>query len=282
MATTHRSSTLGEQQLAAASMLLSRYSDSLSKLVEQVVGTSSNHDVLVLSHLVVHSAQRPYELMAVTGLGRPSVAAVVARLERLGLVRRSFGDQDRRTTLASLTPNGRRRMSALERALEEHHIKSAPQLAEILDLLGSGADGTTQRGSKDTAIALNGRLGEALAAYSARLDDGVQSIPRRQQVAISTLMSWGPSRPTQLAEALELSSGGLTYAMDQLESEGIITRTYGHAGDRRAVFIQLSEVGMEYGRSMCSALAASAPEICAVLSRSLSLTSSEERPDRTD
>ena len=82
----------------------------------------------------------------------------------------------------------------------------------------------------------------------------------------STLLSWGLSRPKQLAEALHLSSGGLTYVMDQLESDGIVTRTYGEAADRRAVFVQLSDTGTKHGRSMCSALAASAPEICAALS----------------
>ena len=59
--------------------------------------------------------------------------------------------------------------------------------------------------------------------------------------------------------------GGLTYVMDQLESDGLVTRTYGHADDRRSVVVELTDLGLEFGRSLCSALADSAPEICAAL-----------------
>jgi DNA-binding MarR family transcriptional regulator len=96
----------------------------------------------------------------------------------------------------------------------------------------------------------------------------VQSLGVRQRDAISTLIVWGRARPVQLAEALQLTSGGLTYVMDQLESDGVVTRTYGSADDRRAVVIELTEKGMELGRVMCDALEAAAPAICAALSQS--------------
>jgi DNA-binding MarR family transcriptional regulator len=247
-------------------MLLSRFSHSVSQVMERVVATASNSDMVVLTHLYVHPAQRPRELMAVTGLGRPSAAAVVARLERLGLVQRTFGDSDRRTTLASLTPRGRRHMAELERALEQHVVASRPLVAEAVDLLGCAAGGAVERGADDTMLSLIGRLGEAGAAYEAHLDEDVRALGNRHRAAVNILLAWGRTRPTQLAEALGLSSGGLTYAMDQLEAEGVITRSYGSTDDRRAVYIDLTERGTAFGQSMCAALAATAPQICAALS----------------
>jgi len=276
-----RASSPSEQQLAVASMRLSDYSVAISTLMEQVIATSTNHDVVVLSHLAEHPAQRPQQLKALTGLSRPGVAAVVARLERLGLVQRSPGEGDHRTTLASLTPRGRRRMAEFERALEQHFVTSAPLVAEILLLLGHAADVAPVRGPADTAMAVIGRLGAAGASHDALIDGRALALPLRQRMAVSALMAWGPSRPTQLAESLGVSSGGATYVMDQMESHGLITRTYGHADDRRAVVIQLSKKGVAYGRSMCAALAASAPAVCAALSLTLSAWHSDSDSDRS-
>jgi DNA-binding MarR family transcriptional regulator len=158
-------------------------------------------------------------------------------------------------------------MAELERALEVHAVASRPLIAEIVALLGCTAGGTAPRGADDTALSLVGRLGEAGAAYVARLDDAVLALGNRHREAVNILLAWGRTRPTQLAEALGLTSGGLTYAMDQLEAEGVITRSNGSADDRRAVFIELTEKGLGFGRSMCAALAATAPEICTALSQ---------------
>jgi DNA-binding MarR family transcriptional regulator len=267
MATAQGSSAPGEQELAVAWLLLARYSGMINEIMERVVATGSNYDIAVLSHLYRHSEQRPHQLMAVTGLSRPSVAAVVARLERLGFLHRSFGESDRRTTLASLTALGRRRMSELGRALEAHFEASRALVTEFLDLLGWVSDDTAVRGADDTALALIGRLAEAGAAYDARVDANVRSLDPRQLRAINILRSVGRSRPKQLAEALHLSSGGLTFVMDQLEAKGIVTRTHG-VDDRRAVFIELTAKGMQHSRAMAVALAASAPEICPPLNLS--------------
>lgn len=264
----HEDQSGNDLQLAAAFMLLHDYTTGLRAVTGRIVATTSELDVMVLRHLLLHPARRPHDLMAATGLSRPSVATVVVRLERLGLVQRSFGEHDRRTTLASLSAAGHRRMAELERALGAHLRAAMPTAARILTLLGCTGGPATQPG-RPTAIESIERLETALAAVDAALDDGVQALPPRHRVAISTLMSWGLSRPTQLAEALQLSSGGLTYAMDQLESDGIITRTYGDPVDRRAVFVQLSAKGVEHGRSMCASLAAGAPAICAALSPAL-------------
>jgi DNA-binding MarR family transcriptional regulator len=274
MARESRSTTLREQQLASAAVLLSDYSDSIATVLEHVIGVAPHPDVKILGHLQLHSAQRPHDLMVVTGLSRPAVAAVVARLERLGLVQREFGEFDRRTILTSLSPSGRRRMRDLDTALDVHFTVSSPQVTAILDLLGCVDDGAALPAPDCTPTLVQARLGLAREAYTARLDDLVRALHPRQRVAISALMSRGRARPTQLADALHLSSGGLTYLMDQLEADGIITRRHGDAEDRRAVFIELSGMGVGCGRSICAAMAASSPEIC----EALSLTRSRRPP----
>jgi DNA-binding MarR family transcriptional regulator len=274
MARQQAPTTNRERQLAAASLLLRRHSEMIGEMTERVIATSSPHDLSVLSHLRAHPAQRPHALMAVTGLGRPSVAAVVARLERLGLVERRFGELDRRTMLASLTARGRRRMAGLEQALEQHFADSGSQVREILGLLGCTEPVLSERGDDDTAIAAVGRLADAGAAYEAGLDARLQTLSGRQHDAILALLADGPARPKQLAETLQLSSGGLTYVIDQLEAEGFVTRSYGTGDDRRSVVVELSASGLEHGRAMCAALAANAEAFCAALSRPMSTAAS--------
>lgn len=190
----------------------------------------------------------------------PTPGTTKNQIRDVVVLHRSFGEGDRRTTLASLTALGRRRMSELGRTLEAHFEASRALVTEFLDV-GWVSDGTAVRGADDTALALIGRLAEAGAAYDARVDADVRSLDPRQLRAINILRSVGRSRPKQLAQALQLSSGGLTSVMDQLEAKGIVERTHG-VDDRRAVFIELTAKGMQHSRAMAVALAASAPEIC--------------------
>ena len=82
---------------------------------------------------------------------RTSVTSIVDGLERLGLVERSPHEHDRRTTLATLTPEGRR---AAERATEVLHAErfgTAPMqdadldaVTALLRVLRSGAGDFTE------------------------------------------------------------------------------------------------------------------------------------------
>ena len=252
-----------ERRLSAATLLITDLSVSVGQLIDRFVGTSANHEVQVLTSLYQRSQQRPGEMMELTGLTRPGVANLVARLEHLELVERTSGVSDRRTTLTSLTQAGRKRMVQLERSLDEYFAQNAEQTAEILRVLKcDGRRRPRVRGVEDSALSIVGRLSAAGAALMQSLDERARPLQARQRNAICALMDHGELRAGQLAALLGLSSGGLTYLTDQLHADGLIERHHGHPDDRRAVVIRLSDDGRVLGRLMCSALEAVAPQLC--------------------
>jgi DNA-binding MarR family transcriptional regulator len=194
--------------------------------------------------------------MAVTGLSRPSVASLVARLERDGIVARSFGTDDRRTTLTSLTRKYRRRLDGLDEDLATYFTDSAPVVDEVLDLLRDDDPGTEGPVPEQSAPALAAasRLVEAMAGCAARLETVVPELGARCHLALMALVAKGPARPAELSAVLGLSSGGMTYLGNQLESEGLVERTYGLAEDRRAVSMALTPDGRRRAESLCAAV----------------------------
>jgi DNA-binding MarR family transcriptional regulator len=207
--------------------------------------------------------------MAITGASRPGLAGLVGRLERLGLVARAGGRDDRRTRVTSLTTRGRRRLAALDDALAHHFVEAGPLAKEIVELLdGELGPGDATRSALDVAS----RLAAAGAPYADELDRIVGLTGHRQRLALSTLLTWGSARPTQLAEVLGLTSGGLTYLMDQLEADGLVERVSGTvATDRRAVVITLAPDGVAAARVMCDALERNAGPIAAALAATLNV-----------
>jgi DNA-binding MarR family transcriptional regulator len=73
----------------------------------------------------------------------------------------------------------------------------------------------------------------------------------RTHVAVLELLARdGPQRASDLAEALCLSSGGVTSVTDKLVAEGLISRTRDEA-DRRVVMLAVTEKGkQELGRML--------------------------------
>ena len=113
-------------------------------------------------------------------------------------------------------------------------------------------------------------MGAAGASVSRQLDTelGVHGV--RPRLALATLAVSGTARPAQLAEMLGVSSGGLTYIIDQLESDGLVQRSYGGVEhDRRAVVIRLTESGRAAAELMADVLYEHADDIAAALSETL-------------
>ena len=92
----------------------------------------------------------------------------------------------------------------------------------------------------------------------------------RPRLALATLASSGDARPVQLAELLGVSSGGLTYIVDQLESDGLVQRSYGGVEhDRRAVVISLTQPGDAAAELMADVLYEHADDIAGALAETL-------------
>jgi DNA-binding MarR family transcriptional regulator len=261
-----------EQRLAHAEVLIYRYSIAISAVIDEVVGagSSGNHEVQVLVALDEHPGLRPRDLMDLTGLSRAGVAALVSRLEAIGLVERTPGRRDRRTMLTSLTRTGRRRLNDLETALDRHFAETGPLVEEIVTLLGVDVDNVRRRNESDTALAVAGRMGAAGGAYLGEVTQEVGLLAPRSRIALAALLADGPRRPGQLADVLDLTSGGLTYLVDQLEADGLVERSYGLLPeDRRAVVIQLTGHGAALARRVVAILGRHARETGEALAAAL-------------
>jgi DNA-binding MarR family transcriptional regulator len=261
-----------QQRLARAVVLVYQYSLRITALVDDVVGagSSGNAEVQVLTALVETPALRPRDIMELTGLSRAGVAALVSRLEEIGLVERRHGKRDRRTVLTSLTRAGRRRLAELDTALEWHFVESRPIVEEIVTLLSGDQASSAERDVSETALMVAGRMGAAGAPYDSQLADEVGLINAKSRIALAALLADGPLRPGELADVLELTSGGLTYLVNQLETDGLVERSYGQlAEDRRAVVISLTERGAEAAGTIASIFDAHSAGICDALSRTL-------------
>jgi DNA-binding MarR family transcriptional regulator len=67
-----------------------------------------------------------------------------------------------------------------------------------------------------------------------------------------TLVLQGPpfrSSPTELSRRSLLTSGGMTKALGRLEEAALITRSY-DPNDRRALLVELTQKGQEWGRDL--------------------------------
>jgi DNA-binding MarR family transcriptional regulator len=264
--------TESQQRLALAEGLVYGFSLAITALIEDVVGagSSGNAEVVVLTSLVETPTLRPRDIMELTGLSRAGVAALVSRLEEIGLVERCPGKRDRRTVHTSLTRAGRRRLAELDAALEWHFVESRPFVEEIVSLLGGDLPGPGRREASETALMVATRMGSAGGPYISQLASEVGLPNTKSRVALVTLFASGPMRPGQLADVLGLTSGGLTYLVDQLEAEGLVERGYGLlAEDRRAVVIQLTERGQETTRTILSIFDAHSAAIRDALARTL-------------
>ncbi|MEN4918344.1 MarR family transcriptional regulator [Achromobacter spanius] len=95
----------------------------------------------VMAHLSRHDGMSQSDLADVLDLGRAALGGLVDRLEALGFVRRGADEQDRRTKLVLLTPEGRamiERMRVKSDAMSEAILQGldAAQRHELADMLG--------------------------------------------------------------------------------------------------------------------------------------------------
>lgn len=245
-----------------------RYSMELTDLIELVAGagTSGNNEVRVLTHLFTSGPSDRRALIALTGLSRSGIAQLIDRLDEVGLVTTHRGSADHRTAVSELTASGRRRVRKMEEAFGDYFSSPNPLIKELLDLLQPTSSSVRSAIAPTTPLAALDRLVSFGIRVSAQLDAEVHIPETRQRLALATLADWGDARPGQLADVLGLTSGGITYLVDQLESVGVVERLYGTLpADRRAVLIRLTPSGQTAAQRFADILFEHADELAELL-----------------
>jgi DNA-binding MarR family transcriptional regulator len=99
-----------------------------------------------------------------------------------------------------------------------------------------------------------GRLGAAVSeALHARVDPRFTT--NVEVMVITSIDLLGPQRPSDVIELTGMSSGGVTKALDRLESSGLIIREYGKVkGDRRGTRLVLTAEGERVAGELAAGL----------------------------
>lgn len=102
---------------------------------EEVFG---NETAVILGALLRGGPRRPRDLAALVPLSSGGLAKLLARLEAAGLVTqdRHRLEADRRATIVSISPAGRRAMAAADATLAERRDEIRPIARELASLLG--------------------------------------------------------------------------------------------------------------------------------------------------
>jgi DNA-binding MarR family transcriptional regulator len=254
------------QRLSVALLQLERYSIQITRFIEDVVGegAASNHSFLLLMHLFREGPTGPSGLGAAVGVSRASVARLVSDLEAKKIVERVPSPSDGRAVLVRLTPTGRRRVGRVEHGLGMEFGSLAPLAKETIDLLGHGDALHGTPAPEESPLEVAHEM--AMAGAQWVRDHGDVFGSQRQRTAAAAIAVWGEARPGQLQELLGLSSGGVTYLVDQMVAGGFVEREYGTVtDDRRAVTIKLTDLGREQVRRVALALEANAVPISRAL-----------------
>jgi len=119
---------------------LGRIGHELSTALEARVADqelTSNVPVMVICELAMRGPLRPRQLQASTGLTSGGVTRQVDRLERQGLVTRSYGTlaKDRRATVIELTADGLQLSHRLADAVSDRHDLLVDSFVQALRLL---------------------------------------------------------------------------------------------------------------------------------------------------
>jgi len=119
---------------------LGRIGQELSTALEARVADqelTSNVPVMVICELAMRGPLRPRQLQASTGLTSGGVTRQVDRLERQGLVTRSYGTlaKDRRATVIELTADGLQLSHRLADAVSDRHDLLVDSFVQALRLL---------------------------------------------------------------------------------------------------------------------------------------------------
>jgi DNA-binding MarR family transcriptional regulator len=125
----------------------------------------------------------------------------------------------------------------------------------------AGRGGLTDRRTAEEMLLILGRLGRSVHdALVARVEPAI--VGNAEVFVIVRLHLRGPQRPTDIVNALGMSSGGVTKLLDRLEAAGYITRELGAIkNDRRATRLVLTAKGAGLAQEYADALLSELDEV---------------------
>lgn len=261
------------ESLSRALVALCRYSVEMTEVAHQSLGheATENRDIEMVLTLNRAGSLTPTEMAVATGAPRSSVSRALNRLESAGLIVRRPDSRDKRSVLIVLTPKGRRRVTAFEGRLDLFFLGQEPLVKEAFDLLDLPLPSANPSRRVDL-ISATTEVTSAGAAFAreatAQLGPfGVGEFADRFTVAL--LQLYGTQRPTQIADELRLTPSGTSGLLTRLERAGLITRQHDLTpGDRRAVVVELTQLGQEAASLQLDIFARHSED----LTRALSLT----------
>lgn len=253
------------ESLAGALVALSRYTVELTETAREALGhdVTDNRSIQIALTLSQKGPLTPTDLREITGAPRSSISRALKRLEAAGLVSRRQDSRDRRSVLLSLTRRGRLRVAELVSRLDDYFVSREPLVKEAFDLLDVGPAGASRR-----AVDAAGTMSALVAAGADWVSAAVQALRPFEVVDFTDRFTlvlvrvYGTARPTQIADELRLTPSGTSGVLTRLESARLITRRHDLTpGDRRAVGVELTQLGQQAVDAMLDVFAAHAPAL---------------------
>ena len=140
-------------------------------------------------------------------------------------------------------------------------MTSEPSAATMSGEGSGGHAGLDDRRKAEEMLLVLGRLGRAVHdALVARVEPAI--VGDAKIFVIVRLHLRGPQRPSDIVQALGMSSGGVTKLLDRLEAAGYISREFGAIkNDRRATRLVLTPKGAGLAQDYADALLSELDEV---------------------
>lgn len=218
-------------------------------LVRDVGPSYADNAVVATLSALDHHILRPRDLHDFLGLPTPTISRIVDRLEASGDLERRTGEvpDDHRAILLAITGVGRRRARAIARAvIDDTAAVSASAkrcLSHLERLLELSPTSPALPVAEDAA---GNNVCGALGLFGLRTAETLRNAAGDNAGALalaSLVVGEGHGRPSTVADAIGLTSGGTTKLLDRLQQQGYLRRAYGPDDDRRAVELTLTPEG---------------------------------------
>jgi DNA-binding MarR family transcriptional regulator len=258
-------------------LMLLRLGDGASRVARDGLGVAEDRDVEILLITKRDPGISPGAIATETGAAPSVISRTLSRLEGRDLLRRKARADDARGRGVWLTRTGARRVRDLDRRFDEFFRDNTDLMTQALGLLRpkgragaarAGGEAATSLELAENLVGLNSRLavGASRTIKSYGVDNGAD------RLALTFVEVNGPVRPHVLADALALTTGGVTLLLDRLERRDLVRRAHDAvATDRRAVVVSLTPRGRRAVAGLVAALEplteAYSDALAAILSR---------------